>query len=99
MLEYNILPAAEKEATDAFDWYESEREGLGSSFRDEVKLALDRILQNPNQFQVCYGTNVRRARVQRFPYWIYFTDTATSVLVLSIFHDSRNPIIWKGRID
>jgi plasmid stabilization system protein ParE len=99
MLEYDILPAAEEEANDAFDWYESEREGLGASFRAEVKLTLDRILQNPTQFQVCYGSNVRRARVQRFPYWIFFTDTPTNLLVLSIFHDSRNPIIWKGRID
>jgi plasmid stabilization system protein ParE len=99
MFEYEILPAAEEEANDAFDWYESEREGLGDRCRAEVKLTLDRIVQNPTQFQVCYGTRVRRARVQNFPYWIFFTNTSPIVLVISIFHDSRNPIIWKGRID
>lgn len=80
MFEYDILPAAEEEANDAFDWYEAEREGLGASFRAEVRLALDRIRQNPRQFQINYGTNVRRARVQRFPYWIFFTATSTTVL-------------------
>ena len=99
MLEYDILPAADEEANDAFDWYESEREGLGASFRAQVKLTLDRILHNPTQFQVCYGSNVRRARVQRFPYWIFFVVDQAGVLVLSIFHDSRNATIWKGRID
>jgi plasmid stabilization system protein ParE len=99
MLEYDILPAAEEETNDAFDWYESEQEGLGASFRAEVKLTLDRILQNPTQIQIFEGTTVRRARVERFPYWIFFTETPATVLVTSIFHDSRNPIIWKGRID
>jgi hypothetical protein len=61
MFGYNILPAAEEEANDAFDWYESEQEGLGASFRAEVKLTLDRILQDPIQFQIYFGNN-RSAR-------------------------------------
>jgi plasmid stabilization system protein ParE len=96
---FNLLIAAEDEANDAFDWYESEQLDLGDEFRDEVKLALARIVSNPLQYGIVHSTNIRRARVHRFPYSILYRALNDSVLVLSIFHEKRDPAIWHGRID
>lgn len=66
-----LLAAAEQEANDAFDWYQTERDGLGDEFRIEVKLALKRIVSAPLQSAVVHGSSIRRARLHRFPYSVY----------------------------
>jgi plasmid stabilization system protein ParE len=96
---FRLLPAAELEANEAFDWYESERSGLGAEFRIELKFAFDRIIFNPDQFAVIHDSDIRRARLHRFPYSIIFKLEAVAILVVAVFHDRRNPIIWRGRID
>lgn len=96
---FRLLPAAEQDANDAFDWYRSQRSGLGDEFRTEVNHTLDRIEANPRQFTIVLGTRVRRARLNRFPYSIFFSFEGDSIDVLAIFHEKRNPIIWRGRID
>ncbi|MGH9948666.1 MAG: type II toxin-antitoxin system RelE/ParE family toxin [Pyrinomonadaceae bacterium] len=96
---FDLLPAAEHEANDAFDWYESEQVGLGDRFRTELKLTLKRIISSPLQYAVVHGSDIRRAGIKRFPYSVIFRLENDSVLVLAIFHEKRNPIIWRGRID
>lgn len=98
-LSFRLLAAAEDEANEAFDWYESELTGLGDEFRNEVKLALSRIVSRPLQFRVVYRSDIRRARIRRFPFSIIFKLENDSILVLAIFHEKRNPITWQGRID
>lgn len=97
--QFRLLPEAEAEANDAFDWYQAKRSGLGDDFRVQLKLALAQILSDPEQFAVVHGSNMRRARLRRFPYSIYFRSDVDSILVVAVFHEKRNPIIWKGRID
>ncbi len=96
---FRLLAAAEDEANEAFDWYESERPGLGDEFRGEVKLALTRIFSGPLQFEIVHRSDIRRARIHRFPFSIFFKLENDSILILAIFHDKRDPAIWHGRID
>ena len=44
----NLLPAAEKELTEAIDWYEARRPGLGVEFLGTVDLALHAIAATVN---------------------------------------------------
>jgi plasmid stabilization system protein ParE len=94
-----LLPAAEFDANEAFDWYESEQSGLGDEFRAELKSSLRRILPGPSQFAIIHFPDIRRARLHRFPYSIIFKPEVGELLVVAIFHERRNPIIWRGRID
>lgn len=95
---FRLLAAAEDEANEAFDWYQSERYGLGDEFRNELKLALDRIVSRPLQFGVIYGSDIRRAGIDRFPYSIMFKIENDLILILAIFHEKRNPAIWRRRV-
>ncbi len=69
---FRLLEDAEQEANDAFDWYQRQSIGLGDEFRIELKLALNRIMSAPLQYAVVHGSNIRRARLHRFPYSIIY---------------------------
>lgn len=43
-------------------------------------------------------TVVRMALVRRFPYVILYRVEATRIVVVSVFHTSRDPKIWRRRL-
>lgn len=94
-----FLDAAEDEATEAIDWYEERQLGLGIAFRKSVEAAVVSIQKRPLSFPVAHGSNVRRARIKRFPFTIFFAIQSDQILVYSVFHNSRNPMIWRGRTE
>jgi plasmid stabilization system protein ParE len=95
-LTIRLLPEAKAEFDDAADWYERRRIGLGQSFIACVRRTLDRISANPQLYAPVYGS-VRKASVSRFPYVILYREELGDVIVISVFHTSRDPSIWKGR--
>jgi plasmid stabilization system protein ParE len=60
---------------------------------DEV---LNLITNMPRVHPVIYK-NVRRAVVKRFPYVVYYEVETDRIVIISVFHSSRNPSIWKAR--
>jgi plasmid stabilization system protein ParE len=98
ILPIKFLDAAEVEASEAIDWYEERERGLGTAFRESVEAAISFIQKRPLAFPVVHGSNVRQAQVGRFPYTVYFAIQSERILVYSVFHNSRNPMIWHGRI-
>jgi hypothetical protein len=51
-------------------WYELQRPGLGREFVAAVDAALNRVVENPLNWQVLHR-EARHAIVHRFPYGIY----------------------------
>ena len=98
-LSVKFLEAAEVEASEAIDWYEGRETGLGTAFRETFEVVISFIKKNPLSFPIVHGSTVRRAKVRRFPYVIFFTIQSDRILIYSVFHTSRNPLIWKGRVD
>lgn len=92
-----VLPAARLDLIAAQDWYEEALPGLGRAFRGEVDRQFERILDNPGQFPVVLR-NVRRARLRRFPYSLFFREREASILLIACFHGSRDPMAWTGRL-
>jgi len=80
----------------AKEWYDLQHLNLGSEFILEVEKVLYRIEKNPKQFPKELN-NIRKAVVRRFPFSIYFTVIENRIIVFAVFHNSRNPIIWKKR--
>ena len=93
-----IEPAAEADIAQAFDWYEGELEGLGSRFLDAVDAALVTIAQRPESFPVVHRS-ARRALLRRFPYQVLFELKTQAILVVGVFHTSRDPLVWRERLD
>ena len=87
---------AETEFGDSIAWYEGEREGLGEEFRAAIEGYFQRIADNPERFPQVRG-EVRRAVVRRFPFVIHFLIQKEIIVVLSVFHTSREPEQLKSR--
>ena len=92
-------PDARKDFDDAADRYESQRQGLRVDFVHAVNVTLANILNAPLFFPIVHGSNVRRALVRRFPYAMLFAVEENRILIYAVFHTSRNPIIWRGRVE
>jgi toxin ParE1/3/4 len=93
-----FMPAARLEFIAAHAWYEREAPGLGSRFVAEVDHQAERIAANPLQFPPVLD-DVRRARLRRFPYALFFRPQDDEIQVIACFHASRAPAIWRNRDD
>lgn len=99
MRKINLLDAAEDELADAIAWYEGKEAGLGTALRESVETTVSGIQDNPLAYPVVYGSKTRRAVTKKFPYAIIFLVEQDRILIIAVFHTSRNPVIWRGRID
>ena len=70
---YRLLSdvASDADLEAAFDWYESEQQGLGVEFLNEVRDAYNRILDGPFKYQEL-RSGIRRALTKRFPYGLLY---------------------------
>ncbi len=91
-----LRDAARDEFDESFDWYDAQRVGLGSEFAAAVQQVFDRIAANPRIHQVVID-DVRKDVVRRFPYCIFYRPHADRVEVIAVFHNSRDPAVWRSR--
>ena len=91
--------AAREEFDDAAIWYLAAGSELRDRFVHAVNATIRAIAKQPLSYPVIFGTDVRRSLVKDFPYSIIYRVEKDRVFVFSVFHQSRNPIIWRGRID
>ncbi len=82
-----LLPRAERDIQSTFEWYESQRPGLGEEFLVTLRERLETIRNFPEAFPIIYR-DVRRAVVSVRP---------ARVAALAIVHQSRDPAIWPRR--
>ncbi len=92
----SIRKEAEADIAEAYQYYESCREGLGADFISCIDEAISRVQNNPKQFRIVLDT-VRRALVRKFLYGIYYTIRENEIIVLAVIHARRNPKHWQSR--
>ena len=92
-----VRPEASLESREAHAWYEEQRPGLGERFEAALDACFDEIRQRPYAFPLVTA-HVRRARVARFPYLVFYEVAEAEIVVHSVFHSSRNPEVWKRRV-
>ena len=88
--------AARAEFDEEGDWYERRRPGLGAAFAAAVQETFDRVAAQP-QLHPIVLRDIRRVVVRGFPYCVYYRERPSTVVVLSMFHTSRDPSVWQGR--
>lgn len=91
-------PEAQQELIDAAIWYDDRRDGLGDSFIDAVFAQVVDICKTPERFPAVHN-NVQQAMLRRFPFVVYFRVVGERILVLSVFHASRDPESLWARLD
>lgn len=57
---------------------------------------LDRIAANPKVHGPVFQ-DVGKGVVRKFPYCVYYREEPGQVVVLAVFHTSRDPGIWQAR--
>jgi toxin ParE1/3/4 len=90
-------PEAQADLLLARDWYERQRADLGEAFGEAVEEVLGRIVALPELCEVVLR-DVRRRRLRRFPYIIYYRVLADRIEVLAVLHGSRDSATWQKRI-
>lgn len=83
------LRLAEADVAEAAEWYESQRAGLGTEFISAVQEAGHQLCANPLRYPLAFAS-VRRARVGRFPYGLFFFMDGEVVVVLGVLHNKRD---------
>lgn len=96
-MSYSFHPAAEAEHLESVAFYESRQAGLGASYLTEFEKTMIRVCEAPHRYSVEKQPNVRRARMKRFPFTIFFRESSSTVQVLAIAHNRRRPRYWFGR--
>ena len=92
-----IAPEAIEDLVQAYDWYESQRVGLGEEFLGCVDASIESIRRFPDMYAIAFET-YRRALVRRFPFAIFYEHSESVVTIYCVFHTSRDPNKWQRRL-
>ena len=84
------------EYDDSIQWYEDRSPGLGSKFETRVESLLDLIAEHRDRYPLI-RRDIRQAPVHGFPYSAYYRVRSGRVVVVSVFHESRDPKEWQAR--
>lgn len=90
MFELMIRPAATEMMAKAHEWYEEQQPALGERFLREIDHCFDKLEADPYLYAVI-KKQYRQILLKNFPYVIVFKVIEAQVLILSVFHTSRNP--------
>ena len=91
-------PEAEEEMNVTADWYDEHADG-GSDFLGAVDETVEDIGMAPWRWPVVKGVSpsTRRRLMKRYPYSVFYRIDDEGVLIVSIAHQSREPLYWLGR--
>jgi toxin ParE1/3/4 len=84
-----FTPEAEADVEEAFEWYETQRPGLGDAFRRALDLAMASIEDHPEAYAVIHRST-RRVLLPRFPYGLHYRVGEEHIVVVACMH-RRHP--------
>jgi plasmid stabilization system protein ParE len=91
-------PIARAEFDDAADWFKIHHSlSRSESFVQAVDDVISVILRQPDRFPLDFG-DARCAPVQNFPYCLYYRVQPNRIVILGIYHQSRDPAGIHSRI-
>lgn len=99
-INFEFTKNAFADLVEAIDWYQSQKTNLGSEFAANLYNELQFIMEFPKSSRKI-NKNLRRRVVKKFPFNIYYFyfDEDLLIEVIGVLHESRNPNIWKERIN
>jgi toxin ParE1/3/4 len=90
-------PLAERELTEAIQYYEERSPGLGIQLLDEVEHAVIFVRRHPEAAPRVLNS-IRRFVLPRFPYYLLYRPLQDGGLrILAVAHQKRHPRYWIGR--
>ena len=89
-------PLADRELTEAAQFYESQAGGLGGDFLDEIQAMLDLLESFPELGRPVRGT-LRTLPTRRFPYSLVYDLQPNHLRIVAVAHQRRRPRYWTDR--
>jgi len=99
-----VRAEAEADIAEAYEWYETRSPGLGDDFLAAFGEGLAAAREAPQRFPVLHrasNVEVRRARLRRFPYGLFFIwdqGETGDTSVIACLHARRDPRHWLRRM-
>jgi plasmid stabilization system protein ParE len=91
-------PEAEEEFLEAVSYYEAQVPGLGERLSAEVRTATAVLLQYP-EIGSSIDEELRKALLDRFPYYLIYTASSEAIYVVAFAHERRRPGYWQARVE
>jgi toxin ParE1/3/4 len=96
---YSFLPEAEAEYVAAVGFFEERRRGLGAAFVAEFERTIQLAVDRPQSWKLVHSSGIRRIRLRRFPYAIFYRMLAGGGLqVTALAHHRKRPGYWLQRV-
>jgi plasmid stabilization system protein ParE len=89
---------ADAEFEEAILWYQERAAEFAAAFFDEVNAMVNRIGESPELYAIAFA-KMRRAMLQRFPYFLLYEVFPAEVVVFGVVHGARDPESWMSRDD
>ncbi len=105
MTRYRLLAPARREYLQAVRWYRDEVQDrdLGHDFIVKFRQRIERVQQMPRGGALVTGIDtpleIRRAKLHRFPFHIFFAVRDEEIVVIAVAHERRRPGYWSDRLD
>lgn len=96
-MNYSFHPAAEVEHLETVAYYESKRPGLGAEYLNRFEAEMAQVCRAPRRYPIEGEPDVRRKRMEKFPFTILYRESAGTVQILAVAHHRRRPNYWLGR--
>ncbi len=89
-------PSSTRDIREASDYYKKAGPDLERDFLDELAITLGAVSRHPLAFQTIYK-QVRRARLRKFPYGVFFRERNGLLRVIAVVDLRRDPSTWQRR--
>lgn len=96
-MQIRFLAPAQAEFEAAVGYYNSQREGLGFEFAEEIKRTIGRTVQYPEAWS-SLSRRTRRCQTKKFPYGVIYHVSGEVLLIVGVMHLHRKPQNWEARI-
>ena len=97
-MSYFFHPAAEAEHLESAAYFESKRPGLGAIYLSEFEQLLEKVCESPHRYPVEKQPDIRRIRMRKFPFTVFYREVSGIIQVLAVAHHRRRPQYWLGRL-
>lgn len=84
------------ELADSKSFYNKRQNGLGKKFEEAVLVAFEGILNKPFTYPTIKN-KTRKVVLKRFPFVVLYELENDVIVILHVFHTSRNPRYWREK--
>ena len=85
------------EIKNSYDWYQTQADGLGKDFVNELESAYQGIIDFPHTWPL-FQNNFRRFLLSKFPFSIIYKENMNIIYIVAVMHNSRKPGYWIKRL-